>query len=81
MMISCNFRCKLFINSEALDAFLRAGEFTNEAIHEFSEMAGVGPGIVVGGRPGICRIRVRSRGEGGQYANRNGPAPMLQSTP
>ena len=29
-------------------AFLRAGVFTNDSIHEFSETVGVGPGIVVG---------------------------------
>jgi len=32
----------------ALGAFVRAGEFTNDSIHEFSEAIGIGPGIVVG---------------------------------
>lgn len=31
-----------------LGPFLRAGIFTNDSIHEFSERVGVGPGIVVG---------------------------------
>ena len=42
------FSADTLIPPAALGAFLRAGQFTNESIHEFSETVGVGPGIVVG---------------------------------
>lgn len=42
------FSADTLIPPALLGAFLRAGEFTNESIHEFSETVGVGPGIVVG---------------------------------
>ena len=42
------FSSDTLIPPAALGAFLRAGQFTNESIHEFSEVVGVGPGIVVG---------------------------------
>jgi hypothetical protein len=42
------FSADTLISPAALGAFLRAGQFTNESIHEFSETVGVGPGIVVG---------------------------------
>jgi HTH-type transcriptional regulator / antitoxin HigA len=42
------FSADTLIPPASLGAFLRAGEFTNESIHEFSDTVGVGPGIVVG---------------------------------
>ena len=42
------FAADTLIPPTSLGAFVRAGEFTNESIHEFSEAVGVGPGIVVG---------------------------------
>lgn len=42
------FSADTLIPPASLGAFLRAGEFTNESIHEFSDTIGVGPGIVVG---------------------------------
>jgi HTH-type transcriptional regulator / antitoxin HigA len=42
------FSADTLIPPAALGAFLRAGKFTNESIHEFSETVEVGPGIVVG---------------------------------
>jgi HTH-type transcriptional regulator/antitoxin HigA len=42
------FSADTLIPPSALGAFLRAGRFTNESIHEFSEKVGVGPGIVIG---------------------------------
>ncbi len=42
------FSADTLIPPGSLGAFLRAGEFTSESIHEFSATLGVGPGIVVG---------------------------------
>jgi len=42
------FSADTLIPPALLGAFLRAGTFTNDSIHEFSETVGVGPGIVVG---------------------------------
>ena len=42
------FSADTLIPPTALGAFLRAGQFTNESIRDFSEAVGVGPGIVVG---------------------------------
>jgi addiction module HigA family antidote len=42
------FSADTLIAPAALGEFLRAGQFTNESIHDFSEAVGVGPGIVVG---------------------------------
>jgi HTH-type transcriptional regulator / antitoxin HigA len=42
------FSADTLIPPALLGAFLRAGTFTNDSIHEFSEAVGVGPGIVVG---------------------------------
>jgi Zn-dependent peptidase ImmA (M78 family) len=42
------FSADTLIPPARLGAFLRAGTFTNDSIHEFSEAVGVGPGIVVG---------------------------------
>jgi HTH-type transcriptional regulator/antitoxin HigA len=42
------FSADTLIPPTALGAFVRAGEFTDDSIHEFSEAVGVGPGIVVG---------------------------------
>ncbi|MEX2302674.1 MAG: HigA family addiction module antitoxin [Bryobacterales bacterium] len=42
------FSADTLIPPMALGAFIRAGEFTNESLYEFSETVGVGPGIVVG---------------------------------
>jgi hypothetical protein len=42
------FSADTLIPPASLGVFVRAGEFTNESIHEFSEKVGVGPGIVVG---------------------------------
>jgi addiction module HigA family antidote len=42
------FSADTLIPPAQLGAFVRAGTFTNDSIHEFSETVGVGPGIVVG---------------------------------
>jgi addiction module HigA family antidote len=42
------FSADTLIPPRALDAFMRKGVFTNDSIHDFAEMIGVGPGIVVG---------------------------------
>ena len=42
------FSADTLIPPSALAEFLRKGSFTNEAIHDFAERVGVGPGIVVG---------------------------------
>ena len=42
------FSADTLIPPGALADFLRKGSFTNEAIHDFAESVGVGPGIVVG---------------------------------
>jgi hypothetical protein len=42
------FSADTLIPPGALADFLRKGSFTNEAIHNFAESVGVGPGIVVG---------------------------------
>lgn len=42
------FAADTLISPIALAEFIKRGEFTNEAIHEFAEQEDVGPGIVVG---------------------------------
>ncbi len=42
------FSADTLIPPAALGKFLRAGQFTNESIYQFSEAVGIGPGIVVG---------------------------------
>jgi HTH-type transcriptional regulator / antitoxin HigA len=42
------FSADTLIPPTAFGKFLRAGDFSNDAIHEFSEAIGIGPGIVVG---------------------------------
>ena len=42
------FSADTLIPPRALASFIRKGVFTNESIHDFAEMVGVGPGIVVG---------------------------------
>jgi len=50
------FSADTLIPPSSLGAFVRAGEFTNESIHEFSEKVGVGPGIVAGRLQHDCVI-------------------------
>lgn len=42
------FAADALIPPTTLGDFVRAGTFTNESIHDFAELVGVGPGIVVG---------------------------------
>ena len=42
------FAADTLIPPRALAAFVRAGTFTNESIHDFAEEIGIGPGILVG---------------------------------
>lgn len=42
------FSADTLISPQALGEFVRRGEFTNDSIHDFAELVGVGPGIVVG---------------------------------
>jgi Zn-dependent peptidase ImmA (M78 family) len=42
------FAADALIPPAALSEFVKAGDFTSEAIHEFADSVGVGPGIVVG---------------------------------
>ena len=42
------FSADTLIPRKAFDQFMRKGVFTNDSIHDFAEVVGVGPGIVVG---------------------------------
>lgn len=42
------FSADMLIPPRALSDFIRRGVFTNDSIHDFAEVIGVGPGIVVG---------------------------------
>ena len=42
------FSADTLIPARALTDFMKKGVFTNESIHQFAEVVGVGPGIVVG---------------------------------